>query len=583
MCGIAGVVNASGVSYHDVKSMISSIQYRGVNELSVEEVGPHFMAHARLSIVDVAHGHQPMVNEDGTVSVVFNGEIYNAVELREELIKKGHVFKSVCDTEVLVHLWEEEGENMLKKLIGMFAFFVWDERQQKGILARDRQGIKPCFIAEYREGIAFCSEMKGILSLPNFPQQLREESLLQVFRFNYALPPETCFKNISHLPHGHYLLIEKGKRPIQKKYWEWPFFAPKKSSSIEEFSALMSDVTRIQMRFDVKGGMFFSGGVDSSVVASELMPQWNKNHPLEGLSLSFQENTFSEFSLAQESAAHLGMNVSPVNISADMIPSLAEKVSHVSEQPHGDFSFFLFYVMSQQAHQDGKIVMFNGDGPDEALAGYVNSKMFSQQVDDQNDFEKSYYQKISYMQDQDMKDLLSHDLIYNNRDGYEMFQEKIMPWKSLSTVEQRSGFECDILLAGNNLVKTDRMGAFWSIEGRSPFLDHRVSELFVRLPWEEKTKEGIGKYFLKKYALKSFPKELIFRNKSMPTMPIGEWLKGPLYGWAHELLSSLKTDIVNAKAALKYLDSHKKGEQNHTRQLRTLLMFAVWEKVFFKR
>ena len=336
MCGIAGIYNVPGIIEKDVKTMIDKIKYRGIDEQGVEKIGPTILGHARLAVVDPENGMQPMCNEDSTVWVSFNGEIYNYVELREELKGKGHTFKSRCDTEVLVHLWEEEGENMLSRLIGMYTFFIWDTSQNKGMLARDRQGIKPCFIAEYEGGLAFASEMKALLTLPNFKKEINDNALKEALCFNYTTPNHTCFQGISQLDPGHYLLFDGTNGFRKKEYWKWPFFEEKREASYEEFQALMDDAIRLQMRFDVDGGMYLSGGVDSSVVASHLVPQWNSDK-LKSVGLNFAETEFSEFKYSQEVAQILDIDLAEAMISYDMIPEIADSVSYHAEQPHGDF------------------------------------------------------------------------------------------------------------------------------------------------------------------------------------------------------------------------------------------------------
>ncbi len=199
MCGIAGVVGAAGTTEKDVWDMINCIKYRGVDEQGVEMLGQAVLGHARLAVVDPENGMQPMSKADGSVWVVFNGEIFNFIELREQLKAKGYRFKSRCDTEVMVHLWCEKGEKMLEDLVGMFAFFVWDQRTGTGMLARDRQGIKPCFYASHRGGVAFASEMKAILALPGFERKVNDAALGHVFSFNYCPPPQTCFEGIRHV------------------------------------------------------------------------------------------------------------------------------------------------------------------------------------------------------------------------------------------------------------------------------------------------------------------------------------------------------------------------------------------------
>jgi asparagine synthase (glutamine-hydrolysing) len=575
MCGIAGVINASVQPAH-VAAMIEKIHYRGRDESGVEVFGNRAtVGHARLAVVDPENGKQPMSNTDGTVWVTFNGEIYNYVELREELKAKGYKFKSRCDTEVLVHLWREEGEKMLDRLIGMFAFFIWDTKYDRGMLARDRQGIKPCFIADYQGGLAFASEMKALLTLPGMKREVNPAALKDVFSFNYCPPPQTCFKGINHLEPGCYLLFEGDKKPVKKRYWQWPFAAEKVTPSFEEFEALIDDAVRLQMRFDVAGGMYLSGGVDSSLVAWHLKKQWK--HPrLEAFGLNFPDKDYSEYRYSEEVARLLDIDLHEARILPEMIPGIADKVVHHAEQPHGDFSFFLFYMLAQSAHKQGKIVMFTGDGPDEALAGFRHNEQYFHDQSRMNFSLASYFNVICYMDADMRKRLLNPEFERSTPDPVSRFEAILEPWRELEPVDQIVAYECTSLMPGNNLVKGDRMGAGWSTEGRAPLLDHRISEMFVRLPVGEKFRDGFGKYYLKNYAASKFSRELIFKKKSMPTLPIGEWMKTTLYDWARDTIARCDESFINTKAALELLDEHKSGAKNHTRSLRTLLMTQLW-------
>jgi asparagine synthase (glutamine-hydrolysing) len=581
MCGIAGVFNVPGIETHHVKEMVDLIHHRGIDEQGVEKIGSTVLGHVRLAVVDPENGMQPMSNEDDTVWVSFNGEIYNYVELREELKAKGHTFKSRCDTEVLVHLWEEEGENMLERLIGMFAFFIMETNGKRGMLARDRQGIKPCFVAPYKQGLAFASEMKAILSLPGFSRQINDEALKEVLCFNYPMPDHTCFKGITPLEPGHYLLFGGDGSYSKHCYWDWPLFAPKQDIEFKDLEALLDDAVRLQMRFDVKGGVYLSGGVDSSVVASHLKSQWIDD-PLEAVGLNFAEPEYSEFEYSQQAARHMGINLSEAKISSEMIPEIADKVSYHAEQPHGDFSFFLTYILARQANQNGKIVMFTGDGPDEVMCGFTHNEEHFADDAEHRFSARRYFDVICYM-DKDVRERVL-DPEFNNmtRDPAERFAEILEPWADLQPAEQIQAYECKYLMLGNNMVKGDRMGACWSTEGRAPFMDHRISEMLMRLPREQKIQNGIGKYFLKHYAAERYPHELIFKQKTMPTTPIGEWIKGPLHDWARSLLESNQDARFNTAAMLELFDDHCRGVANHTRELRTLIMIQVWLKAFFQ-
>jgi asparagine synthase (glutamine-hydrolysing) len=581
MCGIAGTVGSQGVTEQDVRKMIAAIRYRGRDEAGVETKGPAIMGHARLAIVDLENGFQPMSNTDNSVWVIFNGEIYNFVEIRKNLEAKGYKFKSRCDTEVLVHLWTEKGEKLLDDLIGMFSFFIWDTTKKKGILVRDRLGIKPCFIANYKGGIAFCSEIKGLLTLPEFHKSPNRKALLNTFAFNYCPPPQTCFEGVTQLEPGTYLLFEEGKKTTQHKYWERPCFETKNTLRHGEWEDLMRDAIQMQMRFDVEGGLFLSGGIDSSVVGSYLIEQWNKDK-LEATALDFKEQGYSEYNHSKKAADILGIKLNPALISWEMIPKVAEKVSWHAEQPHGDFSFFLFYILSKKAHQEGKTVMFTGDGPDESLLGFNHNISFFNEYGSDTFLSEKYFEKICYMDDMMSRRLLDADIIETTEKPLKHFQNMLKPWANLNPIEQVIAYETTYLMPGNNCIKGDRMGACWSIEGRSPYLDHRIVEFFAKLPIEEKFHSGIGKRFLKQQAEKQFPREFLYGKKRMPTTPIGDWFKTVLYNWSKEILASQHHDLFNQNEALKVLDEHKEGIANHTRALRTLLMTSLWASNYFK-
>lgn len=580
MCGIVGLVDVVGATKNDVWKMIDSIKYRGVDEQGVEDLGKAVLGHARLAVVDPENGMQPMSNTDGKVWVVFNGEIFNFIELREQLKAKGYKFKSRCDTEVLVHLWCEKGEKMLDDLVGMFAFLIWDQRTETGMLARDRQGIKPCFYAPYEGGLAFASEIKGILSLPKFVRKVNETALGNVFTFNYCPPPETCFEGIHHLPPGTFLRFSEGTFSEPVRYWSWPLSGPRVDASQQDLEDSLNQAIKLQMRFDVDGGIFLSGGVDSSVVANLLVPQWNRPR-LDAIGLRIDDKGFSEYTYAENVASNLNINLSALNIKPSDIPEIARTVVKHAEQPHGDFSFFLFFLLSREAHKKGKVVMFTGDGPDEVMLGFRHNEQFFSNLMRTNFSMRSYFELISYSTEEDRRRITSPEFFPHTNSALGRFMEIIEPFSDLEPAEQVAAYELNSLLPGNNAVKGDRMGACWSIEGRAPLLDHRVSELLARLPITSKIRDGIGKYCLKKLAESYFDHDFVFRPKTMPTLPIGEWIKGPLYQWARETLTLPDGGRFNHTEILVMLEEHRSGLHNYTKQLRTLLMTKLWLNEFF--
>lgn len=329
------------------------------------------------------------------------------------------------------------------------------------------------------------------------------------------------------------------------------------------------------MRFDVEGCLFLSGGVDSSVLAAHLRRQWNRPS-VRAYSLDTREEGFGEFHLAERVARELGIEVTPIQYDWNIVPDTIADVLFHNDQPHGDFSFFLTRALCRKAHEDGVIVAFNGDGPDEVLSGFGHNSAFFANRGGKDFPLADYFGRICYMDDAARRRLLTPDFRAALDDPLELFESLLAPWRGLDPVDQIAAYEITALAPGNNLIKTDRMGAGQSIEGRSPFMDHRISEAFARMPVTQKQKDGTGKHFLKQFGLRHFGQDLMFRGKSMPTMPIGEWIKGPLQDWAQETLRGLDPARYDVPAVLGLLDDHQRGRANHTRELRTLLMAGAW-------
>jgi len=577
MCGISGLINTKIYNESDVEKMISCIAHRGPDEQDVINLGKCILGHARLAVVDLENGKQPMSNEDDSVWVVFNGEIYNFVELRADLISKGYVFKSRCDTEVLVHLWREKGPEMLDDLIGMFAFCIWDSKYEKGIIARDRQGIKPCYIMNIDGGLAFASEIKSLLTLKNFSPEIDDTSLNLVHTFNYCPPPRTCYKGISQLEPGSYIEIDDKNQFLTKKYWNYPFDKKKENTSYDDFANLLDDSIKMQLRFDVKGCLFLSSGVDSSIIAAHLSKYHNSSN-LIAYSLDNNLPNYSEYLEAKKIADQFNFELRKVNYDFNIVPNRIEEVLYHTDQPHGDFSFFLINLLCEQASNDGHIVAFNGDGPDEMLNGFSHNELYLKDNHTETLSYQKYFNLISFMPDDLKLKLFNKDFYSKSSLGHEFFEEMMTPFNSLEVNDQIAAYESVYLAQGNNLIKTDRMGAGKSIEGRSPYLDHRITELMAKIRNDQKFSKLYGKYFLKKYGLRFFDENQMFKKKSMPTMPIGEWIKGPLKDWAITSLEELDQSRYNVKECLNIFNEHCSNILDHTRSLRTLLITSAWMK-----
>ncbi|MFI4917401.1 MAG: asparagine synthase (glutamine-hydrolyzing) [Phycisphaerales bacterium JB060] len=579
MCGIAGVINCPPVRREDVQRMVCAVEHRGPDENGVHVASRCTIGHARLAVVDPVNGGQPMCNHDGTVWVVFNGEIYNFVELREELRAKGYHFRSRCDTEVLVHLWRELGPDMLARLNGMFSFFIWDESQDRGMLARDRVGIKPCYLMPYKGGLAFCSEIKGLLTLPEASRAIHPDAFVKTLAFNYCPTEQTCFDAITHMPPGTYILFEGNRQYEPRTYWSWPFEDDRHDASHEEFAALLDDAARMQLRFDVPGGFLLSGGVDSAVVAHHVLAR-EPSKDLIALSLNIEEPGFGEFDHACDVGRALGITPTPVSVTPDLIAENAVNAVRHAEQPHGDFSFILFYLLCRHAHEAGRIVLFSGDGPDEVTLGFRHNAEFCSNDPLDETWTERYEPILRYTTNAHLHRLLQPDLLAHCGEASAAFYDALAPWSTLSPPEQIAAYECTRLMQMNSFPKGDRMGARWATEGRSLFLDHRVLELFARLPIESRISGGISKRYLKRYAA-TLPLGVDFlRPKTMPTTPIGEWLKGPLYGWARDIIGRSNDSVFQKKALAMMLDEHRAGQHNHTRPLRVAIMAAIWLESF---
>ncbi len=577
MCGIAGLVGTKDYKEQDVKKMISKISYRGPDEQGSIDLGNIYLGHARLAVVDPENGTQPMANDDKTVWVVFNGEIYNHVEIRNRLIKKGYKFKSRCDTEVLVHLWREKGISMLEDLVGMFSFCLWDIKQEKGVLVRDRQGIKPCYLTYFNDGsFAFASEIKSLLTLDGFNVEIDDISLNLLHSFNYCLPPRTCYKNIYHLMPGTYIEFDQKGFQKEHRYWRWPLSNEKQDLDLNKLNEIIDESIKLQMRFDVKGCLFLSGGVDSSLVAAHLSKQWNRDKIL-AFSLNCREPGYGEYHLAKYVSEKIkNINLFPINYDYSIVPNNINEILFHADQPHGDFSFFLIRELCKAAHEEGVIVAFNGDGPDEVLAGFTHNQDFLLSQTRTNFSLSDYFNRICFMPQNSRLKLLRDSFREIVPNPIEYFEDILANWRHLDPIDQIAAYECNSLGPGNNLIKTDRMGAALSIEGRSPFLDHRISEAFAQIPQSQKLRNSVSKYLLKEYGLRFFDRDLMFRQKSMPTLPIGEWIKGPLYEWALDSIKKLDQSRYNIENAISFLNKHRDGEINYTRELRTLLMSSHW-------
>lgn len=386
MCGIAGLLALPGAAppgLDDLQAMLGALRHRGPDGQGTWHEGPVGLAHARLSIIDLAGGAQPMANEDGQVRVTFNGEIFNYIELRERLIARGHVFRTTSDTEVLVHLYEEHGTAFVEHLNGQFALALWDGRQQRLVLARDRVGIRPLFHARVRGRLAFASEAKALFALPGFVPRLDAAGLAETFTYWAVLPPRTVWEGVRTVPPGHWLVVEAatGRERLQR-YWDWPFAVGAGAGPgalgvderctderwADELRERLVDAVRLQLRADVPVGAYLSGGLDSSIITTVV--RRHTDTPLRTFSLTFADAEFDESGAQQQLVRHLGTHHSSIEASGAMIAAALPRMVRHAEAPLLRTAPVPMMLLADSVRAAGYKVVLTGEGADEAFGGY---------------------------------------------------------------------------------------------------------------------------------------------------------------------------------------------------------------------
>lgn len=586
MCGIFGyyLFNKDADRKDLLRNMADSIHYRGPNDEGFFESCDHRigLGNKRLSIVDLSHGRQPFYSVNGKVAVVQNGEIFNYVELADDLKKEGVSFRTNSDTEVILRLYEKYGIDFLKYLNGMFSIAIYDENIHKLFLIRDRVGVKPLYFYKDQDKLYFSSEIKAILKGAVTPK-VNEKALAQYFTFNYVPSPETMFESIYHVEPGHYLAIDpSGVTDIE--WWKLenePGVERAEEDIIDEFNSLLKDAVRIRMRCDVPFGAFLSGGVDSSTIVG-LMSQCTPV-PVQTFSIGFFDERFDETPFAEEAAKLFNTMHKSHKVDKEIV-NLWKKVIYHCDQPHGDTSFIPTYIVSKLASKGVKVVL-TGDGGDELFAGYDKYKNFIQNTSPHHLNLLDYARSISVFKPEDWKSLFSARLNkkLSSFDPYALILSLGKNADQMDFINQMLYLDFSMLLPGNNLVKPDRMGMAVSIEARNPFLDYRMVEFAFKIQGNMKIKDGETKYIYKKAVKGLIGDNLAYRKKQMFTVPMGEWLKSTLQNYTQDVLFK-ESHIQN------YLDmDHVKtliGEHlshtDRTREVRQVVALEHWFQNFIR-
>jgi asparagine synthase (glutamine-hydrolysing) len=565
MCGIVGIcglTREAPVQESTLRQMLGMIRHRGPDQFGVYLDGPVGMGSARLSIIDLSSGQQPLCNEDGSLWIVFNGEIFNHPELREELEKRGHRYGTHCDTETILHAFEEWGPDCLSRFNGQFVFAIWDVRRRSLFMARDRLGVRPLFYTERDGALVFASEIKAILAAPGMRAQLDPVALDQIFTFWSTLSPATCFQGIRDLPPGHYLTARDGRVEI-RPYWQVSFpdagGGPVRSreSWLEELRELLIDATRIRLRADVPVGAYLSGGLDSSTITA-IIRNYTGN-PLETFSISFSDANFDESEYQKQMARHLGTHHHVVHAShADIGRVFPEVVWH-AETPIMRTSPAPMFLLSGLVREHGFKVVLTGEGADEFLAGYDIFKeakirrFWAGQPDSQtrpalfgriypwiaalnqsgyasaffglglgDTGSRDYSHAIRWRTTARAKRFFSEELEAAARAGAAhlepAYPEAFDRWDPLHQAQylEISVFLSQYLLSSQG----DRMGMGHSVEGRFPFLDHRVVDFCNRVPPTLKLRGLTEKHLLKELSREWLPADISDRPKQPFRAPV---------------------------------------------------------------
>jgi asparagine synthase (glutamine-hydrolysing) len=628
MCGICGKVEfdrGASVSGALIRAMLDTIRHRGPDDQGVYLSPQVGLGHARLSIIDLSSGHQPLSNENGTVWIVFNGEIYNYQELRSQLLAKGHVFKTQTDTEVIVHLYEEFGPQCLEKLRGMFAFALWDENQKSLFLARDRVGIKPLYYSLSRNSIVFASEIKAILADPSINRELAPEIIDRFLTFLYLPGEETLLQGIGKLAPGHYLLLKDGKAEI-RQYWDIQFYKPSERPSLkdaeDELSNLVAEAVEMHMIADVPVGVLLSGGVDSTAVLSCAAERTDKE--ISTFTVGFSDSGVAdERPYARLAAEAYGTKHYDMTITAsDFAEFLPKYVWHMEEPVCEPPAVALYYV-SKLARKYVKVLL-SGEGGDEAFAGYDNYRSLvwlerlkqvwpaanrpaSQGLSRANSwfhsprlakyaplvnatFPDYYYSRTSTpyrYSGNGIGELYSADFLklIDREYTIEPVRKLFSVVKDQAVLDQMLYIDTKTWLTDDLLVKADKMTMANSLELRVPLLDHRLLEFAASLPPHYKLNGFALKYIWKKAMSKRVPERILKRRKAGFPVPYEFWLRNNLRDQVRAILTDRKAverGYFN-KAAVEKLISANNDSGAYSKEVFSLLALELWHRAFLDR
>lgn len=623
MCGICGIAHSDHQTPQRslLENMTRALIHRGPDSDGFYLNAGIGLGMRRLAIVDVAGGNQPISNEDETLWVIFNGESHNFPDLYADLIKRGHEFRTRSDTECIVHLYEEYGDECVHHLRGQAALALWDVKKRRLLLARDRLGKKPLYYAVQNGTLYFASELGALLrGLPQRPES-NLEAIDLYLSLQYIPDPLTVYEGVYKLPPAHRLVWQNGAAATER-YWDFAY-QPKHTASeaalIEELRSLLKESVKMRLISEVPLGAHLSGGIDSSIIVA-LMAELS-DAPVKTFSVGFEEETFSELEYARAVAQRYATDHHEFILKYDNLPATLETIVHHFGEPFADPSAIPLYHISKMTRQHVTVVL-NGDGGDEDFAGYQRYWL--------DPLANRYLRAPQFLTRSLIPSIVRHLPDSSSRpvgqslvDGLKRLQQlpdidrraSILRWGSYFSPSQRARlwkpefrFAADnaqallvnlfdsaegsfldrtlyadlhTYLPGDLLVKTDRMAMAASIEPRSPFLDHRVVEWSARLPDQFKVRGRSGKYLLKKAFAKELPESIKRRGKQGFGIPISAWFRGPLYDWSKQLLLGQGSPLhqwFDVNTLAKILEEHKSTRADHGKRLYALAVLGLWAK-----
>jgi asparagine synthase (glutamine-hydrolysing) len=622
MCGIAGKFNfdpGDAIDRQRLQAMTSVIAHRGPDADGFYVGDGIGLGHRRLSIIDLSTGDQPLSNEDGTVWVIFNGEIYNFADIRAELEAHGHRFRTRSDTEVIVHGYEQWGDRAVERFRGMFALALWDEPRRRLLLVRDRLGVKPLYYSATRGGVTFGSEIKALLEDPEVPRDWSAEALDAYLALQYVPSPHTIYRGVRKLPAAHLLVAERGTVSI-RCYWDLEFTGDGDPAREEEYldrlDALVTESVRLRLVSDVPLGAFLSGGIDSSTVVAAMADTCDPDRVIT-TSVGFDEGAFNELEHARTVAHHLGVTQHEQIVRADIADLLPTLAWHLDE-PFADSSAVPTYYVSRAARAHVTVAL-SGDGGDELWAGYARHRVEHWELMARQWLGEAGGRlagrvaarlPLALKGARSLRHLaLSPADACAQKHAYGLFEQGARGTlysgdfaREVSGADPFAGFRAAYDACGSRdpfdralyvdvrtylvddiLTKVDKMSMAVSLESREPLLDHRLLEFAATVPASLKLKNRRGKHLLRRLLERRVPRSIVDRPKQGFATPIGEWLRGPLAPMVDSLLLDgrmRERGVFDDRAVATLWRQHRDGSQDHRHRLWSLVMLELWFRQF---